>query len=131
MERSFEKSNLIYINNKAKKKQFSRSVRRNVNAILSQISHEATDGSGESLIFGPAFNYDFLLEVFQLQQQIEQLGQADGTGLDRICFAPVTQAGADTRLQDCTVQSIFGYFGNSLDNVRPSNYLNVLDRCMR
>lgn len=100
-----------------------------ISIFYGQIAHETTDG--ESQTFGPAYNYEFLLEVFQLQQQLEQLGQAEGLGLDKICFAPVTQAGSETRLQDCTVQSIFGYFGNEIENVRPNNYLNTLDKCMR
>lgn len=88
-------------------------------------------------MFGPAFDYDFLLEVFRLQQDIEQLGQAIGYGLDQICFAPVTEPGTTTRLDQCTVQSIFGYFKNSLVTFNQTtvqngfvvNYLNILDKC--
>lgn len=104
-----------------------------------QITHETKAGT---LTFGPAFNYEFLLEVFRLQQTIEQIGQmdGDGKGLEHICFAPVTYADEKPALDQCTVQSIFGYFGNSFDEFNRTsddfqtglvrNYLNRLDECM-
>lgn len=66
-----------------------------------------------------------------MQQQLEQIGQTERKGLEHICFAPVTLAGAQTQLKDCTVQSVFGYFGNNFANFQPGNYLDVLDKCMK
>lgn len=77
-----------------------------------------------------------------MQQIIEQIGQNDGKdkGLEHICFAPVTYAGEKPTLDHCTIQSIFGYFGNSFDEFNKSsedfdtgivrNYLNRIDECM-
>lgn len=73
-----------------------------------------------------------------MQMEIEQLGQAEGAGMEHVCFAPVTAADAEKDLTKCTVQSAFGYFGNSMDQfeaVRTErnftvNYLNRLDTCI-
>lgn len=66
-----------------------------------------------NLTFGPAFNFDLLTQVFQLQEQIEALGQETDEGLDKICFAPMLYPNEEPVLSKCTVQSVFGYFGNS------------------
>lgn len=73
-----------------------------------------------------------------MQMEIEQLGQAEGAGLENVCFAPVTSADADKDLTKCTVQSAFGYFGNNIDTFERNttsngflvNYLNILDQCI-
>ncbi|XP_035780137.1 NPC intracellular cholesterol transporter 1 homolog 1b-like [Anopheles albimanus] len=75
------------------------------------IVHPTASGN---LTFGPAYDREFLLEVFRLQETIEQLGQEEGEGLERICYAPMTPIGEETPLRDCTVQSVYGYFKNSL-----------------
>lgn len=89
-------------------------------------------------MFGPAFDKDFLIEVFKLQQELEQLGQDEGKGLDKLCFAPMVQVGETTKLSQCTVQSVFGYFGNDLNTFNTSfitrdgyerNYLDTLATC--
>uniref|UniRef100_A0A182JGB1 Uncharacterized protein n=1 Tax=Anopheles atroparvus TaxID=41427 RepID=A0A182JGB1_ANOAO len=99
--------------------------------------HSTVEGN---ITFGPAYDREFLLEVFQLQQTIEQLGQDEGRGLERICYAPMTAVGAETVLSECTVQSVFGYFKNSLASFNNSgtdqqgyvvNYLNKLNECTR
>ncbi|KFB38094.1 AGAP000579-PA-like protein [Anopheles sinensis] len=93
-----------------------------------------------NLTFGPAYDREFLLEVFQLQQTIEQLGQLEGRGLERICYAPMTAVGAQTILSECTVQSVFGYFKNNLASFNNSgtdpegyvvNYLDKINGCTR
>ena len=84
------------------------------------------------------YNHEFLIEVFKLQQQIEQLGQEEGEGLEKICFAPITYAGEMPTLTQCTVQSIFGYYGNSFAvfnrtstdvNGFTVNYLDTIIKC--
>ncbi|XP_050099286.1 NPC intracellular cholesterol transporter 1 homolog 1b [Anopheles aquasalis] len=93
-----------------------------------------------NLTFGPAYDREFLLEVFRLQETIEQLGQEEGEGLERICYAPMTPVGAVTPLRDCTVQSVYGYFKNSLaafNSVGTDaegftvNYLDKINGCTR
>lgn len=78
------------------------------------------------------------MEVLRLQKSIEQLGQSTGNGLEHICFAPVIPTGTIAQLHQCTIQSVFGYFGNSIENFNFSstntngyieNYLNTLDKC--
>lgn len=101
-----------------------------------KILHETVTGE---MKFGPAFEKDFLLEVFKLQQDIEQLGQVEVKGLEKLCFAPVTQVGEVTKLSQCTVQSLFGYFGNSFSKFNATritneglevNYLNTMANCL-
>ncbi|XP_038117109.1 NPC intracellular cholesterol transporter 1 homolog 1b [Culex quinquefasciatus] len=99
--------------------------------------HETPTGN---VTFGPAFDKDFLLEVFALQEHIEQIGQTEGAGLEKICYAPMTAAGKETELSECTVQSVFGYFQNDYDKFNASyenwdgfeiNYLNTINDCTR
>lgn len=72
-----------------------------------------------------------------MQQELEQLGQAEGKGLEKLCFAPMVQVGETTKLSQCTVQSIFGYFDNKMELFNAStmingfeiNHLNILANC--
>ncbi|XP_055608436.1 NPC intracellular cholesterol transporter 1 homolog 1b [Uranotaenia lowii] len=102
-----------------------------------EIIHPTVTGD---VTFGPAFDKEFLLEVFALQDQIEQLGQEDGTGLEKICYSPMTAPGQKTELSQCTIQSVFGYFKNSLIKFNTTfsdaegfevNYLNTINDCTR
>uniref|UniRef100_A0A182QGM2 SSD domain-containing protein n=1 Tax=Anopheles farauti TaxID=69004 RepID=A0A182QGM2_9DIPT len=90
--------------------------------------------------FGPAYDREFLLEVFKLQEEIEQLGQEVDRGLERICYAPMTAVGATTALRECTVMSVFGYFKNNLAEFNRTgtdlngfevNYLDKINGCTR
>lgn len=73
-----------------------------------------------------------------MQQAIEDIGK-DVSGLEKICFAPMTTADEEPKVSQCVVQSLFGYFGNSMEDFNKSveddkgytiNYLNKLDKCM-
>uniref|UniRef100_W8BF01 Niemann-Pick C1 protein n=1 Tax=Ceratitis capitata TaxID=7213 RepID=W8BF01_CERCA len=92
------------------------------------------------LTFGPAFEKSFLKEVFQLQQQIENLVTENGVTLADVCYAPVLYPGETATTDNCLVQSIFGYFQNDLDEFENeytdsygyiNNYLNQLADCLR
>ncbi|XP_049770366.1 NPC intracellular cholesterol transporter 1-like isoform X1 [Schistocerca cancellata] len=75
---------------------------------LPSIVHNTSNGPIE---FGPIFHREFLLALRQLQQQITQLGQDEGQGLEKICYAPLTEAGKPaTHTSQCIVQSVWGYF---------------------
>lgn len=89
--------------------------------------------------FGPAFNLEFLKSVLELQDKIQNLGQAENAGLEHICFAPMTYEGERPTLSQCTVQSVFGFFKNLMDNLNDEeidsdgyvkNYLNKLAKCL-
>ncbi|XP_037826454.1 NPC intracellular cholesterol transporter 1 homolog 1b [Lucilia sericata] len=99
-------------------------------------THNTTDGN---ITFGPAFEKSFLLEVFKLQEAIEQIGVEDGIGLDKICYAPVLYPGEVGTIKSCVVQSIYGYFQNDLELFETEyedefgytiNYLNHLEECL-
>ncbi|XP_016911679.2 NPC intracellular cholesterol transporter 1 homolog 1b-like [Apis cerana] len=102
---------------------------------LDKVYHDTTTGRLE---FGPIFNKEFLLAVYDLQHKILQLGQNEGEGLERICYAPVqNNFTGPVTLNLCTVQSVWGYFQNDLnlfnkvDNSSEYeiNYLNHLYKC--
>jgi hypothetical protein len=44
-----------------------------------------------------------------------QLGEEEGKGLNKICFAPLVAAGVEASLWNCTVQSVWGYVQNKKD----------------
>ncbi|KAI8034620.1 hypothetical protein M5D96_012582 [Drosophila gunungcola] len=100
-------------------------------------THEAQSGV---LNFGPAFEYNFLKEVFELQEAIMKLGMETNEGLDKICYAPVLMAGETATVDSCVIQSIYGYFQHDMDRFENSyidsnnytvNYLNQLEDCLR
>jgi len=102
-----------------------------------QFTHDAPSGL---LNFGPAFEYNFLKEVFELQESIMKLGMEDNEGLDKICYAPVQMVGETTTIDNCAIQSIYGYFQHDMDKFENSyidsnnytiNYLNQLEDCLR
>ncbi|XP_039275354.1 NPC intracellular cholesterol transporter 1 isoform X4 [Nilaparvata lugens] len=108
-----------------------------INAVgINQVKHNTSlDGA----IFGPAFNREFLLEVLNLQEKIEKIGEDEGFGLRKICFAPLSQAGQEaTDVRQCLVQSVWGYFQNKREDFLnvgqdiygyPFNYLDHLTQC--
>ncbi|KAF4521963.1 hypothetical protein B566_EDAN009491 [Ephemera danica] len=86
---------------------------------------ENVNGSRE---FGPVFNQEFLETVFELQEKIQQLND-DVLGapmLKDVCNAPMVNDFTGPRVvEQCLVQSLFGYFGNSpvLPSVALGEYL--------
>lgn len=89
--------------------------------------------------YGPAFNYEFLLEVFRLEMEIQNIGQDEGAGLEHICYTPLLPSDTEPQLKDCVVQSLFGYYKNSFEmfslnysyNGLEYNYLNTMDACIK
>ncbi|XP_055682860.1 NPC intracellular cholesterol transporter 1 isoform X2 [Lutzomyia longipalpis] len=105
-------------------------------ANLPSIVHNTSNGPIE---FGPAFNKQFLLDVFELQESIKQIGQ-DGGGvtIEKICFAPLTsEFRGPVVASDCVVQSLWGYFQDDMDTFESTeddngyeiNYLDHLAKC--
>lgn len=69
-----------------------------------------------------------------------QLGQETNEGLEKICYAPVqNEFTGPITLDLCTVQSIWGYFQNDIENFNSIsisagyeiNYLDNLYMCMQ
>ncbi|XP_069668907.1 NPC intracellular cholesterol transporter 1 homolog 1b-like isoform X2 [Periplaneta americana] len=79
--------------------------------------------------YGPIFNKKFLSAVFDLQDQIQQLGEDEGKGLSKICFAPLVNEGQNVTVQNCTVQSVWGYLQNS--QTLPDNYVDTMVKCIQ
>ncbi|XP_069696663.1 NPC intracellular cholesterol transporter 1 isoform X2 [Periplaneta americana] len=99
------------------------------------ILHNTSNGP---IIFGPAFNDTFLKTVLKLQEDIVEIGKANGNGLEKICFAPLTSPfTGPPRVGQCVVQSIWGYFQDDLGTfedteVDPEGFLvNYLDHIIK
>lgn len=88
-----------------------------------------------NVTFGPAYEKSFLLEVFKLQETIQAIGVDEGKGLNNICFAPMLYPGEKATIDNCLVQSIYGYFQNDMDlfenEYKDEDYLNHLEDCLR
>ncbi|XP_050308286.1 NPC intracellular cholesterol transporter 1 homolog 1b-like [Anthonomus grandis grandis] len=73
---------------------------------------------GGNIILGPAYDSTFLVEVFTLQKQIENITvEVDGKtiGLQDICYSPLrTPFYGNKTVDECTVMSLLGLFGNSI-----------------
>lgn len=103
---------------------------------LLSILHNTSEGIVE---YGPVFHEKFLLSVLELQQQIQSLGQKEGFGLEKICYAPLSSPfTGPVELSQCVVQSIWGYYQNSIDNFNDTdvdpegfttNYLDTFKKC--
>ncbi|XP_013112245.2 NPC intracellular cholesterol transporter 1 homolog 1b [Stomoxys calcitrans] len=104
---------------------------------MNTFTHLTPDGE---ITFGPAYEKSFLVEVFKLQEAIQQIGMEEDKGLNKICFAPMLYPGQKAKIDDCLVQSIYGYFQNDMEFFETDykdeegydiNYLNHLEDCLR
>nr|CAI5857528.1 unnamed protein product [Callosobruchus analis] len=103
---------------------------------LSEIHHNTSDGM---IVYGPAFDRDFLLAVLDLQQRIKQIGQGEWYSLEKICVAPLRSVGQTERnVDECVVQSIWGYYKDSIEEFNKTdedpahfltNYLDHFKKC--
>uniref|UniRef100_T1H0W5 NPC1 middle luminal domain-containing protein n=1 Tax=Megaselia scalaris TaxID=36166 RepID=T1H0W5_MEGSC len=101
---------------------------------LPEIVHPTADGP---VTFGPVFNKSFLIEVLNLQQKILEIGAKEGSGIEKICYAPLSSEGVETTAENCVVQSLWGYFENDVERLDDSDeengfnvtYLDQFHRC--
>lgn len=88
--------------------------------LLLQIIIKAVDLNGFTyntsngpIEFGPVFNKDFLVKLYELQERIKAL---DDDGLAKICFAPLNSPfRGPVETSDCVVQSLWGYFQDDME----------------
>ncbi|KAK3908856.1 NPC intracellular cholesterol transporter 1 [Frankliniella fusca] len=104
---------------------------------LPEVPHEMPQGT---VNFGPVFNKEFLLKVWELQSAIQNLGREEGHPLEEVCFAPLhNDFTGPVTVEKCTIQTIWGYFQNSMEkfektgekNGLKTNYLNVIYDCLQ
>ncbi|XP_055384891.1 NPC intracellular cholesterol transporter 1 homolog 1b isoform X2 [Condylostylus longicornis] len=92
--------------------------------------------AGELVKFGAAFQKDFLIEVFTLQNAIAELKSDNNIGLEEVCYAPMTFPGQKPTLQHCLIQSVFGFFKNDIEKFKRESegnntaYLKTLSTCL-
>ena len=96
---------------------------------LPNVFHNTSNGLIE---FGPIFNKEFLVEIFNLQERIKSLTDES---LKDICFAPLSSPFREpVTTDDCAIQSVWGYFQDDMSNfedtdVDPNGYkTNYLDK---
>jgi Niemann-Pick C1 protein len=65
----------------------------------------------------------------EFESSFLQLGVEEGKGLNKICFAPLVAAGDDAMLENCTVQSVWGYLKNERDF--PHDYIETMMKCIK
>jgi Niemann-Pick C1 protein len=58
-----------------------------------------------------------------------QLGEEEGKGLNRICYAPLVAAGDAVSVENCAVQSVWGYLKNSPNLTE--DYIDTMMRCIQ
>ncbi|XP_055614441.1 NPC intracellular cholesterol transporter 1, partial [Uranotaenia lowii] len=108
---------------------------------LPNVVHNTSDGV---VVFGPVFNKQFLMDVFELQEAIRgiegRLPDNSTVGLMDICYAPLTTDpnGKATEPEQCVVQSLWGYWQDSVEDFDDDeeddqgftiNYLDKLLQC--
>ena len=70
---------------------------------------------------------------FDVRREFEtlfsQLGVEEGKDLAKICFAPLVAAGEVAVVENCTVQSVWGYVKNN--PILPENYIDIMTKCIK
>ncbi|UYV60289.1 NPC1 [Cordylochernes scorpioides] len=94
-------------------------------------SYFTKDIKGRNVTWGPAFEKDFLLEVLDLQNKVENLlveHDNQTVKLENICLAPLSPVN-----KHCAIQSVFGYFQDNRDTLldRKDEYLDHIYRCFK
>lgn len=80
------------------------------------------------IVYGPAFNKDFLLKVLEIQNEIKAI---DNKTFGEICFAPLRSPQTpSTNINECAIQSIWGYLQDNPKIMKNDNYLPALTRCL-
>ncbi|KAI8456652.1 patched family-domain-containing protein [Phakopsora pachyrhizi] len=74
-------------------------------------------------------NYESLRWIFDLEQDIRSLESPSGLNLASVCLAPTSEIQPPRSTSYCVVQSIMGYFGNSLDGIDEENWAEKLNEC--
>jgi Niemann-Pick C1 protein len=99
---------------------------------LPNVFHNTSNGVVE---FGPVFNKEFLMDVYDLQRQIKKL---NNESLKEICFAPLSAPyRGPIEIEDCVVQSVWGYFQDDVETFETTdevdgfeiNYLDTFLSC--
>ncbi|CAB3234366.1 unnamed protein product [Arctia plantaginis] len=94
---------------------------------LPSIEHSTPSGN---ITFGPVFNFNFLQDVFNLQEKILALGNE--TGIEDICFAPLSSPFSGPVTPDqCAVMTVFGWFQNEIEGLESDTYLDQILLCSR
>ncbi|CAB3230588.1 unnamed protein product [Arctia plantaginis] len=94
---------------------------------LPSIEHSTPSGN---ITFGPVFNFNFLQDVFNLQEKILALGNE--TGIEDICFAPLSSPFSGPVTPDqCAIMTVFGWFQNEIEGLESDTYLDQILLCSR
>ena len=93
--------------------------------VIAPSNGSSFEADGET--FGPAFNKEFMLKVFDLQKSIEAITVSGTYGtpitLDSICFKPLDK--------ECATQSVFTYFLDNKTYIERDDYTSRISTCTR
>ncbi|MBW0485509.1 hypothetical protein O181_025224 [Austropuccinia psidii MF-1] len=78
----------------------------------------------------PVLNYERLNWIFELEKSIRSLETSSDLALTSVCLSPTSAVQPPKSTSDCVVQSIMGYFGNSLDRINEANWADELNKCV-
>ncbi|KAG0139530.1 hypothetical protein CROQUDRAFT_54585 [Cronartium quercuum f. sp. fusiforme G11] len=73
--------------------------------------------------------FERLKWIYQFEKDIRNLKSTSGLNLNSVCLAPTSIIQPPKSSLDCVVQSIIGYFGNSLNDITNENWAKRLDNC--
>lgn len=77
----------------------------------------------------PVLNYERLKWIAALEEDIRSLRSDSDLTLASVCLAPTAATHPPKSTSDCVVQSLMGYFGNSLEGIDESNWADKLNQC--
>ncbi|KAA1102941.1 hypothetical protein PGT21_000572 [Puccinia graminis f. sp. tritici] len=77
----------------------------------------------------PVLNYERLKWIAALEEGVRNLQSNSGLSLASVCLAPTATSQPPKSSSDCVVESIMGYFGNSLKGINDHNWSDRLNEC--
>lgn len=93
---------------------------------------DASDLAPWNPVDEPVLSFETLQFLLSVEQDIRALrSMPRNLSLASVCFAPTSPSpdGIATSADDCVVESVLGYFQNSLDDVTPDDWAERLDAC--
>lgn len=89
-----------------------------------QIFFSSLDQDEESVL-----TYERLKWIAQFEADVRALKSPNGLSLTSVCLAPTSAVQPPKSASDCVVESIMGYYSNSLSGINEDNWAKRLDAC--
>lgn len=89
-----------------------------------QVFFTAAEGDDQ-----PVLSWERLQWIAAFEQEVRSLASPSGLTLASVCTAPTADTKPPTSSSDCVIQSIMGYFDNSLDGTDADSWAETLNDC--